>query len=289
MGITLTQLRREVGQEIGECVVGTIDSASTDTITDADLIDLDAPTTLYDRAWVRCYWEDDSGTLYDETRRVRVTNEDTGAAGYNPTIGTLVLSRSWSYVMPVGTQYEIHKLIDPAQLDRCIQNGVERCTYLYHLALTPVSDQVVYDLSTYTWLTRPAQITDVLYVSDPTDVDETTQRPLTRWQVYHKNGGGLELHIRQQSVTTGDKLYLHCIRPYGEYLDTDTGETIDERWAKSAALVEVYTHLQHNGPAQDTERYVLQARMWAARFSENSRARVPRKRAVVRHGDTPRE
>lgn len=289
MAITLTQLRREIGQDIGECVVGTCDAASTASIQDDDLIDLDANDTEFDHAWIRCYWEDGSGTLYDETRRVRTTDASRGVEGYDPSSGTVYVSRAWNYVMPVGTQYEIHKLVDPAQLDRLLLNAVQRCPYLYLLALTPVSDQVVYDLSSYTYLTYPAQVVDVTYAYQPTDTEDATQKPLRWWQVYQKSGGGLELHTRAQSVTSGDKLYLHVIRPHGDDLDTDDGEDIDERWAKAAALNEVYMYLVHNGPSQDVDRYIQLARIYAARFTEQSRRHAPRRRAAPRHPDEPRE
>ena len=289
MSITLTQLRREVGQDIGECVVGTLDAASTASIQDDDLIDLDANPTEFDHAWVRVYWEDDSDVLYDETRRVRVTDSEAGVVGYDPSSGTIYVSRPWTYVMPTSTQYEIHKLIDPAQLDRLLLNAVQRCQYMYLLAITPVSDQLVYDLSSYTWLTKPAQVVRVDYAYQPTDVDDTSHKPLRWWRVLHKSGGGLELHTRAQSVTSGDKLYVHVIRPHGDDLDTDGGEDIDERWAKAAALNEIYRYLMHNGPAQDVDRYVRLARVYAASFTEQSRSHVPHERAIPRHPDEPRD
>jgi hypothetical protein len=289
MAITLTQLRREVGQDIGECVVGTVDLASTAFLQDDDLIDLDANDTEYDHAWIRCYWEDGAGTLYDETRRVRVTDPDTGVKGYDPATGSIYVSRNWSYVMPANTQYEIHKLVDPVQLDRLLLNAVQRCQHLYLLALTPVSNQLIYDLSSYTWLTSPVQVVDVTYAYRPTDTDDARHYPLRQWYVYRKSGGGLELHTTAQSVTSGDKLYVHVIRPHGDDLGTDDGEDIDERWAKAAALNEVYMYLVHNGPAQDVERYRAMARLYAARFTEQSRKHAPRFRAIPRHSDEPRD
>jgi len=289
MGLTLTQLRREIGQDIGECVVGVVDAGSTNSIQDDDLLDIDASDTEYDHAWIRVYWVDGAGELYDQTRRVRITNHENGVEGYDPHSGTIVVSRPWTFSVPADSYYEIHKLIDPTQLDRLILNGVRRCSYTYLLSLDAVDDQRVYDLSSYTWLTNPVQVVDVTYVSDPTDIDETTRQPLTWWQVNLKDDGGLELHIRPQETDTGDDLYLTCIRPHGDSLSTAGGEDMDERWAKAAAMVEVYTYLIHNAPSQDTDRYAKHLSMWAARFTEQSRVHGPtRSRALVRLGDTPR-
>jgi hypothetical protein len=285
VAVTLTNLRREVGQEMKECVVGEVDDSLSTAIYDGDLMDAGEEETRYDGAWLRVYWIDGTGVLVDETRRIRQTGE--GVTAYNPATGWLHVSRPWSHNPPAGSQYEIHTLIDPVQLDRCIENGVARCTYLTAIAITPVSNQRRYSLSAYTTLTKPAQVVGVYLQSDPTDLDETTRRPLRWWQMAPSTTAGLDLYVRPQSFATGDVLVVEYQKPCGELIDTDAGEEISERWAKTAALVEVWNYLANSGPAQDVGVFEKRAVRAAAKFTEESRNNVSRKRALPRHDETP--
>ncbi len=116
MGISLKDLRQEVGQALAECFVGTVDSATSTSITDAELLDPDNVATLYERDWVK--------VVGGESRRIRLTD------GYTPSTGVIAWTRALSEVPSVCTESEIHSRVDPDTLDRLLNSGLGRCTYI---------------------------------------------------------------------------------------------------------------------------------------------------------------
>jgi len=244
MGTTLATLRREIGQDLDECYVGTIISATTLSVTDTSLIDPDSPPSKYDRAWVKCFWS----SLDKETRRVRATRGT--VKGYDPEAGRLTLAPPFTNVPDTGSEFEIHTGFHPDDMDRLITNGVERCYYEYNLDISAVSGQSLYDLSSYTWLTTPFQVSDIYLVTNVGDVDLEASAPIEWYKLT-----GNSLYVRSLTTSTGDKLRLVCVRPYGAYLGTEDGTDCPIRWAKAAAMIEVYQWLMRPSPAEDAKRY----------------------------------
>ena len=271
MSVSLKTLRQDIGQDLGACIVGTVDSGTTTSITDAELLDADESESKFVRNWLTVHIAAGS-----ETRRVRVTD------GYAPDTGTLAWGRAMSGTPAAGEQYEIHTLMHPDDLDRLINEGLKRCFYIDEEEITVVSGQREYDLSAITWLTRKKQIIKVLWVQG-TDANE--QRHLPMWFWIEEDAGALTLHVQPYTPATGQTMLLIGTRAYST-LATDASTTdCPEDWARAAAILEVYQWLIRNGPAQDVERYRVARDEAADVFSGKCRRYAPRPTFVVRHPD----
>lgn len=257
MTTSLKDLRQEVGWALAECFVGTVDSATSTSIMDAELQDPDEQETKYQRRWVK--------VVGGEMRRIRITD------GYDPDNGVIAWTRALSEVPSVGIEYEIHSLIDPDTLDRLINTGLQRCTYIERETITVVADQREYALAAYTWLTRKGQVRNVQAVVGDTALE---QRYVSLpWFEVREDAGVLVLDIDPISY---DEMILVGHSPYPA-LSSDTEETeCLLEWAKAAALVEVYRRLSRRGPAEDTARYGQEWARTAAAFAMKSRIYAPR-------------
>jgi hypothetical protein len=277
MGTTLKTLRQEIGKDLRECTTGRVDSATAYTLTDADLIDPDESSSLYDRAWVTLYT---LGGLTSATRRVRATGDN--ATGYDSASGTLRWARALDAIPDVGSEYEVHTLLSPDELDRCIDAGLARCYYLDDLNITVVSGQREYDLSSYTYLTEKGQIIDVFWLYGAT-ANERQLIPLDWFEVV-EDAGALTLRIRPltYSISTAT-MVVRVVRPYGTGVWTEDGTNCPLRWAKAAALVYVYQFLQAHAPAQDASRYEREQAKAAADFTTLCYQLQPRPPRRIQH------
>ncbi len=284
MGTTLKTLRQLIGLELGECITGRVDSATAYTLTDADLIDPDESSTLYDRAWLKLYT---SAGLDSAVRRLRAANEETGVKGYDPDSGTLRWTRALDSVPEAGDEYELHTLMAPDDLDRCIDNGLARCYYLDDISIPVVSDRREYSLSAYTYLTDITQIIDVFWYYG--DTSQERQLIPLEWFNVQADSNALTLHIRPLTYSTATAtLLLRVVRPYGTGIWTEAGTACPLDWAKAAALVECYTWLQNHAPAQDAKRYEAAQLKAAANFAALCYKYQPRPSRRIQLDDTPR-
>ena len=271
MSVSLKALRQAVGKDLGACITGTVDSGTTTSITDAELLDADEAESLFVRNWVKLHIAAGS-----ETRRVRVTD------GYAPDTGTLAWGRATSGTPAASEEYEIHTLMDPDDLDRLINEGLKRCFYIDQEEITVVSGQREYSLAAYTWLTRKKQVVKVLWIQGTTLLK---QRQLPMWFWIEEDAGALTLHVDPYTAKTNESMLLMGTRAYST-LASDTATTdCPEDWARAAAILEVYQWLIRNGPAQDVERYRVARDEAAEAFSGKCRRYAPRPTFVVRHPD----
>lgn len=262
MSTSLKDLRQEVGQALAECFVGTADSGCTSTsIIDAELEDPDNAATLYERDWVK--------VVSGDSRRIRLTD------GYTPSTGVIAWTRALSEVPSVGTEYEIHSLVDPDTLDRLINTGLQRCTYIERETITVVAGQREYSLAAYTWLTRKGQVRNVQAVVGDTALE---QRYVSLpWFEVREDAGVLILDIDPISY---NQMILVGHAPYPA-LASDTAETdCPLEWAKAAAFAEVYRWLSRFAPGEDRAAYGQEWTRSAAAFAMKSRIYAPR--AAVR-------
>jgi len=257
MGTSLKDLRQALGEDLGECFVGTVDSATATSITDAELADPDEESTKYEGNWLK--------VVGGEVRRIRSTE------GYVPADGRIAWARSLTDVPGVGDEYEIHSLMSAEVLDRLINNGLARCYYTDRQSITVVADQREYALAEYTWITRREQVVNVRAVVGDTALQK--RYVSLPWFEVTEDAGVLTLHIDPISY---DEMVLLAFRPY-EALASDTAETnCPLEWAKAAALMEIYRWLARPGPAEDNARYGQEWARAAAAFAAKSRVYAPR-------------
>ncbi len=286
MATTLKTLRQAVGWDLNELFVGTVSTASGSSVACSNLIDIDADPSMYDRAWVRRFWVDGgSGELVDETRRVRVTNTESTVRGYDPTTGSIIVTRSWSTTPQLGDEFELHTLLDPQEMDRLITTGLQRCHYEYHQRIDVVSGQTAYDLASYTWLTRIEQVCDLELVTGVGEANEERSQAVT-WFNIAKEATGLKLYVQGLSADSDDELRLVCIRHYGDTAWTDAGTECPLDWANAAAKVEIYLWLARRGPAEDSKRWNNTCAREAARYGALTRKYGPRTPVRIRLGDS---
>jgi len=269
---TLKTLRQDIGFDLGACIVGAVDSATTTSITDAELLDADESETKYARNWVKVHL-----TAGAETRRVRETD------GYAPDTGTLAWGRAMSSTPAAAQEYEIHTLMHPDDLDTLINRGLKRCYYLEEEEITVVSGQREYDLSSITWLSRRSQVAKVLMIQGTTALK---QRQLPMWWSVEEDAGVLTLHVEPISTSSGETMLLIGIRPYAVLASDATATACPEDWVRAASVLEVYQWLMRNGPAQDVERYKAARDEAAEVWYEKCRRYAPRPTFVVQLPDT---
>jgi len=146
---------------------------------------------------------------------VRVTDEDAGVTGYVPSTGGLTWARALDNAASEGDEFELHQLMDPDELDRRINTAITRLYYVNEELITVVSGQREYSLSDYTWLTRPGQVLDILWIKGSTALKKTY--PPVNWFRIEEDAGALTLHIEPYAQETGgQQMVLLAQRPYTE-------------------------------------------------------------------------
>lgn len=159
MATSLKSLRQGLGLDLAECTVATVSSGSATTITADALVDHDASSSRYDRAWLKVT----SGNAAGSVRRIRETDKDEIVKGFDPENGILQWSRELSDAPSAGDEFEIHQLLDPDRMDTLINRALQRCTYLEQENITVVSGRPEYSLAAYAWLTRTPQVQQVYW------------------------------------------------------------------------------------------------------------------------------
>ena len=267
MGTSLKTLRQEIGRDLRECFVGTVASAGASNIICTALIDPDESPSLYDRAWVKIV----DGEAAGDVRRVRATQDS--VQGYTPDTGMLQLSAPLSDTAVAGDEFEVHGTIDPDELDRTINDGLERCSYLTEEELFVVAGQTEYDLSEFAWLTRQGQVVDVHWVYGSTALEQ--QHIPLRWFNVQLGEGIVTLHIDPIGAD-GDTLMLVAVRPYDALEDDEDETECPLEWIKAQAVWGVYNWLARGGPAKDVERYTQAFKGAAEHLMRLNRYYAPR-------------
>lgn len=275
--VTLKVLRQDLGRVLREITVGYVDSGTTTTLTDADLIDSGESETLYDRSWVRI-----SGTVR------RVTRE-----GYNPDTGTITVGRAFASAPSDGDEYEIHTMISPAELDECINRALLSLYYMREQEITIVADQTEYDLSTYGWITSAEQIIDV-QVRIGSTADEYRYTDLPYWLFDRKEAEegatdssifeGVYLYTRPLSDTDA-KLIVKGMCPYAALTSDTLATSAPYEWVLAAAEWQVYDLQTRDAPSTDRKIYEEKRKEAGYKMAVLSRQYMPRPRMHVRHPD----
>jgi hypothetical protein len=234
---TLKAIRQAVGQELNECLVGTVTDATTTTLTDtANLLDSSDDAARLAGAWVYIA----SGAQAGTTRRV---------LEFAPSTGTLTVD-SWT-APAAGSEYELHQRLRPADLNRLINQALVALRYHTEQRVDVVAGQRQYSLADYAWLTEPRQVYAVCVEMGG---EGARQYPDIPFEVT-AGDEGLTLHVPPSATRSGEHLLLRCSRPYEALAEDADVTACPLDWVRTATVYRVYEWLCRHGPAQDTERY----------------------------------
>jgi len=274
--LTLKLIRQDLARRLRWLTTGTVDSATTTTFTDADLIDAGETETLFDHAWVK---------ISSDLRRVV-------AGGYDVDAGTLTVGRAWTSTPSAGDAYEIYKGdLSPTELDECINAALTSLWYRKEEIIPIVADQTDYDLSSYLWIVHPDQIYDVVvrvgdtaneynYVDLPwweikrTDAAEatTSAMPYTNMYLYVKPLGD-----------TSSSIVLRGMAQYAQLASDNYATSAPYDWLMAAAEWQVYDRLSRDMPSADRTVEVKLREQAGIKMLQLSRRYMPRPVVKVQH------
>lgn len=275
--LTLKILRQELAGLLRTLTLGTVDSATTTTFTDADLIDSGESETLYDRAWVK---------LNGEVRRVV-------PAGYDMADGTITVGRAFTSVPSAGDAYEIHKFVSPDELDECINQALVSLWYDREQVIPIVADQTDYDLADYEWITNQDQVISVaVRIGDVSG--EYRYADLPWWEIKRTNADEntasampyehMYLYTRPLSDTDA-ALVIRGMATY-EALTGDTMATAAPYdWVIASAEWRVYDLQMRDSPSTDRKIYEEKRKDAGYRLAVLNRRYMPRPRLRIKHPD----
>lgn len=263
MSFTQTALRQAVGWRLGELTVLpliTYDSGTPTIITAPALIDSVEDDSRYAGGWFYC-----------SLAAIPVVQTSRRIASYESTTGVLTLSRSIA-PGPASGVFEVHTLLDPLIMNRLINDGLERLTYLTSDTITPVDGAWNYDLSSFTWLTHPDQVVDVQYLIG---TDPDIQVYPARWFNVEERDGAIYLDVRP--VSASGEILLTAWRHY-DRLTSDSGtSTCPLDWATVAGCVEVMRYMESTAPGSDVTRWDARLNQAETDQERLSRKYVPRR------------
>ena len=259
MATTRKELRRQVGNALGALTLGTVQTASTATLTDPTLIDRATTETEY----VRNFCLLASGAHAGQVRRV---------VSFDPDSGQLTMAREWG-VPAYGDEYELHALVHPDVIHRAINSALGACTRIARATLSPIlSGSREYELPSI--ISRPSQVVNVHwgYGEEP----ETREWPLAWYAITPNPDLILRLRLRPVAPSAADRLIVTYIAPYLP-LETDEAECwCPAEWAVAGALVDVYAHIASRATSEDVRRYEKLQYKAAKTFRRLSLAHAPR-------------
>ena len=139
----------------GNYLASTASGGNTTTLVDAPRLRRDSYSPdFYEGFWI--YFTGGDLLADNNTRQV----ED---AGYAPSTGTLTQDgAAWSASCDSGDTYELHQLMDPRDWNLCIDEALLSATKYRDEAITIVTSQKQYSLSSVaSYLERKEEIVDV--------------------------------------------------------------------------------------------------------------------------------
>jgi len=274
--LTLRLLWQDLGRVLREITVGNVDSATSTTFTDSELVDAGESETAFDRAWVKV------GT---NVRRV---------SSYDEATGTITVSRAFTNLPVAGDEYEIHTMLSPTELNECINRALTQAYYSREEAIPIVADQTEYDLSSYGWIFDAWQVMDVsVRVGDT--ANEYRYLHLPWWKVLRKSAteatstntpfSGMYLKVRPLGDTSS-ALVITALCPYAT-LSSDTLATpAPYEWIMAMAEYQVYDLQIRDAPSTDRKVYEDKLQLIGRRVNVLNRTYMPRPTVRVMHPDS---
>jgi hypothetical protein len=268
MATDLLTIRQLVGKEMNECTTGTVSSEMNATFVDTDLLDAGDTQEHFTGGWLKFSggdWDGQQRRVYD----------------FSPQTGMFSVARTLP-VLGLGAiiTYELHTLISPDDLDRCINNALAHCWYQQDEAITLVSNQRQY----YPKVDMPGQVRQVLWRYGSTANQYTYER-LSWWRAEPNatNSGAVLLSVKLPNWTDSTTtLLVREIFPY-DALTSDADETdCPVEWVTWGAIAEAYSWIARTGPADNVSRYAAYQKEAAQRFSSLCARYTPPAAAIVR-------
>lgn len=237
--VTRQSLRRALGQDLaGEhYVLGTLASATTTGATIAELADTGSDAGVYRDRWL---WF----VTAEAERRIITYTPGTGAVVWHRVLGSA----------PSGS-VEAHRW-PPSLMHVAINDGLWRCKYLDEQEITPVANQTVYSLASYTYLVEPKQVLRVELERD--NGSGNKYREEVAWWKVRQDSTTLCLWIDPPVQQVDDTcIVLTVKRGYGPLNDeTTTSITIDDLWSRAAVRVQMLKQIiARTSPGRERDRY----------------------------------
>ncbi len=271
MSVTRAELRRAVAARMMRTVIGVAGGGSTVALADpAELQDSGASDDLWTGAWLHVT----AGANAGEVRRV---------TAYDPASGSVTVNRPFARPVDTTSEYELLRLLGPAELHRAIDDTLARCWRRTLAELTSVADgRRRYPLPV--WVTRRQQVVEVWERRGAPPRGEHLGAVdwwrLTRGAPGHESPFWIEL-----DHAPGGALLVETLRPY-EALAADQSVTdAPADWVTAGALAYAYRRLRRDAPADDADRYAALQYEAAREFQRLSRLYQPRAVRRVQLGE----
>jgi len=242
-------------------VVGVAGGGSTVALADpAELQDAGASDDLWTGAWLHIT----AGANAGEVRRV---------AAYDPATGSVTVQRPFARPIDTTSEYELLRLLAPADLHRAIDDTLARCWRRTLDDLTAVADgRQRFPLPA--WVSRRQQVVEVWERRGAPPRGEHL-RAVDWWRLTRSpDGHESPLHLEVGRAPDG-ALIVEALRPY-EALATDRSVTdapVD--WVTAGALAHAYWRLRRDAAADDVDRYAALQYEAACEFQRLSRLYQP--------------
>jgi hypothetical protein len=254
MATTRKDVRRAIGNELLEMIVGTalVGINTSKAFTDDSLIDSGASLEDHVGSWVKFI---DPAMPYPVARVV----------SFLPEVGRFDVGRDC--VTSLSTlEYEMHSLMSPTDIDRCIDRALAHCWYVEDVEIVPDPDQMQYIIHAES----PQQIREVLWRNGSEENEYTFVREST-WEAY-ANAGEIMLNLVRQPTLSADSdpnvlLIVRVMYPYPALPDDDAATRCPLEWVVVGACSEIYNSLTRSGPADNASRYDLEQKKYAQRFN----------------------
>ena len=271
MSVSRAELRRAVAARMMRTVIGVAGGGSTVALADpAGLEDSGASDDLWTGAWLHIT----AGANAGEVRRV---------SAYDPASGSVTVNRPFAQPIDATSEYELLRLLSPADLHQAIDDTLGRCWRRTLVDLTPVADsRRQYQLPG--WVTRRQQVVEVWERRGAPARGEHL-RAVDWWRLRRSPATASSPFWLEIGHAPGGALIVEALRPY-EALATDQSTSEAPRdWVVAGALAHAYRRLRRDAPADDMDRYAALQREAAQEFQRLSRLNQPRAVRRVQLGE----
>ena len=271
VSVTRAELRRAVAARMMRTVIGVAGGGSTVALADpTELQDAGASDDLWTGAWLHIT----AGANAGEVRRV---------TAFDPASGSVTVNRPFARPIDATCEYELLRLLAPADLHRAIDDTLARCWRRTLADVASVADGRR-RFALPAWVTRRQQVVEVWERRGAPPRGEHL-RAVDWWRLRRSpDGHESPFHLEVGHAPAG-ALIVEALRPY-EALATDRSVTdAPADWVTAGALAHAYRRLRRDAPADDVDRYATLQLEAAREFQRLSRLYQPRSVRRVQLGE----
>ena len=247
-------------------VVGVAGGGSTVALTDPEqLQDAGASDDLWIGAWLHIT----AGANAGEVRRVTV---------YDPASGSVTVNRPFAQPIDATSEYELLRLLSPAELHQAIDDTLARCWHRALADLTPAAaDQRQFPLPA--WVNRRQQVVEVW------ERRGEHLRAVDWWRLTRRPAASGSPFWLEVGHAPGGRLAVEALRPYRALPSDDATTDAPADWVVAGALAHAYRRLRRDALADDGDRYAALQQEAAREFQRLSRLYQPRAVRRVQLGE----